>query len=347
MENRERLNNSFYGRNNHLIESTIFPHGILHNRERQQTTNENVESKLIPLQLKRIEMPKDGSCMFRAFSHVLYQSQRYHYELRLECVNYISRHRNEFEPFIESYGFNTEDYLNQMSKAVQWGGNIEVQALSMLLKRNVKIYSFKYEEPNIVDNGFCESPPVQLWHSHGEHFDALMTQEQYEVMTFCQEIIVSLVDLLMGSSPQSSRKRYSYYNFALKDWENSKKEQEKQDEDLAKEIDNYEKSSTSHSNEVVHRVKEESRVESKSDPPVNTNPYHQSIPDDVLNRIRANTQPLAEGKRSSNTETGSEASGEEEDIYKEKKKTFLKSLKHLLPHKKEKKEKKQVYLPGL
>ncbi|PRP88253.1 hypothetical protein PROFUN_03362 [Planoprotostelium fungivorum] len=185
--------------------------------------------------LIRMQVPKDGSCMFRAFSHALFLSQRHYASLRAACVQYIDLNRDFFQPFIESYDFDVESYLIAMSRDTQWGGNIEVQALSMLLGRNVAIYSLGQDRPSIVDNNFHNKPQVKLWHADGEHFDVLYNEKEVETMTFCQGIVFELFDKLFGGTTQ--QKTGEFIDFETKKWTLMREDQEKRDAEFAQKIE--------------------------------------------------------------------------------------------------------------
>lgn len=58
----------------------------------------NVRSYLNTVQCKLIEkqVEGDGHCQFRALSHLLFDTEEYHFKLRNDAVNYIEEHRSMF-----------------------------------------------------------------------------------------------------------------------------------------------------------------------------------------------------------------------------------------------------------
>jgi hypothetical protein len=45
---------------------------------------------------RRMRMIPDGSCLFRCFSQHLFGMQTHHHELRLQCVQYMKDHEQDF-----------------------------------------------------------------------------------------------------------------------------------------------------------------------------------------------------------------------------------------------------------
>lgn len=121
---------------------------------------------------------------FRAISKALYETQSKHLEIRKNCVAFIKENRDDFEPFIMGHGLNCDTYLELMEKENEWGGSIEMQAMSRLMKLNFAIYAFANDKPSFVDNGFTKE--INLWYSHGNHYDLLLTQKEMQKREFCQ-----------------------------------------------------------------------------------------------------------------------------------------------------------------
>lgn len=65
-----------------------------------------------------------------------------HLEIRRKAVEFIREHREDFEPFIVGYGMNFEPYLELMKRENEWGGNMEMQAMSRLYQHNIEIHSY-------------------------------------------------------------------------------------------------------------------------------------------------------------------------------------------------------------
>jgi len=81
------------------------------------------------------QVEADGACLFRAFADQLEGDD--HLELRKKCVAFMEANKELFEPFIEG---SYSSYLSKLKMASTWGGEVEVQALTRILKVNALIY---------------------------------------------------------------------------------------------------------------------------------------------------------------------------------------------------------------
>ena len=55
------------------------------------------------------------------------------------CCAHLQKHREEFEPFIEDE-VPFEEYCDSMLKDGTWAGHMELQAASLLTRRNICIH---------------------------------------------------------------------------------------------------------------------------------------------------------------------------------------------------------------
>jgi len=78
------------------------------------------------------EVRGDGNCLFRAVSDQIEGNENNHYKYRQLAVDYIERHRESFEPFMDE-GENFGEHVAQMRKSGTWGGHFELVALSEAL----------------------------------------------------------------------------------------------------------------------------------------------------------------------------------------------------------------------
>lgn len=97
----------------------------------------------------------DGNCLFRALSDQLYGSDVFHVKLRKDVCDWIERHEERYEPFVEDERglethlgcmrqngehtciFCTRSYLS--GTVATYGGHMELSAFAHLTKRNVKV----------------------------------------------------------------------------------------------------------------------------------------------------------------------------------------------------------------
>ncbi len=87
------------------------------------------------------EVRGDGNCLFRSVSDQLTGSEESHWELRLRAVAFMRAHRDDFEPFVDTDEHDSwEEYLSDMACEGEWGGNMELVALSRAAKVNVCVH---------------------------------------------------------------------------------------------------------------------------------------------------------------------------------------------------------------
>ncbi|KAF8651638.1 hypothetical protein HU200_063147 [Digitaria exilis] len=91
-------------------------------------------AQLDSLGLKIVEVNADGKCFFRAMGDQLECSEAEHMKYRAMVVDYIVKHREDFEPFIEDE-VPFKEYCDSMLKDGTWAGHMELQAASLLTRK--------------------------------------------------------------------------------------------------------------------------------------------------------------------------------------------------------------------
>ena len=122
------------------------------------------------------EVGGDGNCLFRAVCEQMEGNENNYAEYREKCVNYMKENKDTFQPFIED-DEPIDKYIERMSKNTEWGGNLEIYALSMLLEANFYIYI--HEHPMYIVKNF-EKPKknVMLTYHDGKHYNSLRKLEE-------------------------------------------------------------------------------------------------------------------------------------------------------------------------
>lgn len=146
--------------------------------------------KSIGLQRKKIA--KDGSCLFRAVAEQVLHSQLLHTQVRAQCVEFLRKNRENYEAFIEG---DFEEYLFKIQDPQQWVGEVEINALAIMYKRDFWIF----QEPgkaavNITAKNFKDR--VQLCFLNGNHYDCVYPLSRIKNSAICQSIVY---ELLYGS----------------------------------------------------------------------------------------------------------------------------------------------------
>ncbi|XP_004615809.1 OTU domain-containing protein 6A [Sorex araneus] len=146
---------------------------------------EEEEKVAVILSAKHLEMkniPADGHCMYRAIQDQLmfYVSVE---SLRSRTSKYMRRHMEEFLPFFSNPesedGNNREDFLRYCDDIVctpAWGGQLELRALSHVLKTPIEV--IQAESPMIVIGEEYSKKPITLVFLHyacsiGEHYNSV------------------------------------------------------------------------------------------------------------------------------------------------------------------------------
>ncbi|CAN6241340.1 unnamed protein product [Urochloa humidicola] len=134
-------------------------------------------AQLDSLGLKIVEVNADGNCFFRAMGDQLEGSEEEHMKYRAMVVDYVVKHREDFEPFIEDE-VPFEEYCDSMLKDGTWAGHMELQAASLLTRRNICIHMLN--SPRWYINNFSGREATNMIHlsyHHGEHYNSVRLRE--------------------------------------------------------------------------------------------------------------------------------------------------------------------------
>ncbi|XP_076290768.1 uncharacterized protein LOC143214076 isoform X2 [Lasioglossum baleicum] len=132
----------------------------------------------------RKHAPRDPTCLFRAVSEQVYMTQHYHLRVRKECVEFM---RTMKQSFFENVAIPFDDYLDQMACFTEWGGINEIQAMSLLYKREFVIFNGqKQVQRNVTNNGFKNV--IYLCHTPQKQYESIYTQDFVASAAYCQSI---------------------------------------------------------------------------------------------------------------------------------------------------------------
>lgn len=157
-----------------------------------------INARLLPLNLKVKEVLSDGNCLYRAVADQCRSSDRQQVEaalaqvpveeldltdfavLRRLAAAYIRQHADSFAPFLgldiadpefESYCAKIED-----ASGAEWGGQLEVRALSECLHRPIHVYDATAPVVKMGEDGSGD-PIIVTYHRHyyalGEHYNSV------------------------------------------------------------------------------------------------------------------------------------------------------------------------------
>ncbi|KAE8279409.1 OTU domain-containing protein 4 [Larimichthys crocea] len=153
-----------------------------------------MDEHLKSLGLHRKKVAKDGSCLFRAVAEQVKRGQVLHCQslhtrVRAQCVDFLQQNRDSYEAFIEG---DFVDYLDKLQDPQQWVGEVEINALAVMYKRDFLIF----QEPgkpavNITDNNFKDK--VRLCFLNGNHYDSVYPISRVKNAALCQSILYELL----------------------------------------------------------------------------------------------------------------------------------------------------------
>jgi len=135
------------------------------------------EAQLAKANLIVREIKGDGNCLFRAVSDQLTGYQTDHKVYRDECVKEYKNNAEGYEPFLVDE--TLEEYREKISQDGEWGGNLELIALSRRLCIDIIVH--QYNRPRFEIH--YEGSPVQTIHisyHEGDHYNSIRRSDDDE-----------------------------------------------------------------------------------------------------------------------------------------------------------------------
>lgn len=146
---------------------------------------EKLAALIQPKNLSIHSIQSDGDCLYNSVKHQLslLGIDVSVEDLRRKAAHHMRSHSESFRPFIptdDDSDERFEKYCHSVETSKEWGGHLELQALSESLKYRVQI--FQAEGPVIELGSQFEEKPVLLlsYHRHlyrlGEHYNSLVSK---------------------------------------------------------------------------------------------------------------------------------------------------------------------------
>ena len=129
-----------------------------------------LKQQLRPFGLEVREITGDGNCLFRAISDQMTGSENMHSEYRNLACEFMSNNSEDFAPFVED-DQTFESYISSMKNTSTWGGNMELQALSLVLEVNIKIHMVDRPIWEIKNNNAWRF--IHLSYHDGDHYNSV------------------------------------------------------------------------------------------------------------------------------------------------------------------------------
>ena len=130
-------------------------------------------NQLSKLDLYLHDIPGDGNCLFRALGDQLEGHQENHFKHQCDVVEYMVKHRDTFEPFVED-GIPFNRYISWLRKKSTHAGNDAIVAFAKLHHLNVAIHQLS--QPILVIHGVKDSTIAQELHiayHNREHYSSV------------------------------------------------------------------------------------------------------------------------------------------------------------------------------
>jgi len=113
----------------------------------------------------------DGNCLFRSVAEQLEGNEDNYVKYREKCIDYMKNNKEVFVPFLED-SISIDEYIEKISKDGEWGGNLEIYALSMALEVNFCIY-IPDKPCSVVKNWENPKRNIFLIYHDGKHYNSL------------------------------------------------------------------------------------------------------------------------------------------------------------------------------
>lgn len=155
----------------------------------QQQIRQKMDEFLTSIGCWRKQIAADGSCLFRAVSEHVYDTQSKHKDVRHACVAFMRANRRVYEPFVDT---DFELYASNMERENVWGGHLEMHAMALIYRRDFLIF----EKPGkpayyATENGFHDL--IMLCFTQSNHYDCVYRTPMLDSSAFCQSIVYGVL----------------------------------------------------------------------------------------------------------------------------------------------------------
>nr|ADO28104.1 otu domain-containing protein 6b [Ictalurus furcatus] len=144
-----------------------------------------LSQKLAVKQLQIKEISSDGHCMYRAVEDQLTGRgcSLGIQELRVQTAQYMRSHEDDFLPFLTNPNTGDmytadefEEYCSDVAETAAWGGQLELRALTHVLKLPIEV--IQAETPAVIIGEEYDKPPITLAYMRhayglGEHYNSV------------------------------------------------------------------------------------------------------------------------------------------------------------------------------
>ncbi|XP_028162606.1 deubiquitinase OTUD6B [Ostrinia furnacalis] len=153
---------------------------------------QEISARLKKRNLKIFAIPSDGDCLYKAVAHQMLIKKNEIIataDLRKKVASYVRQNKDDFLPFMTNPDTlemlnddEFEAYCDKITNTAVWGGQLEIRALSNVLKNPINIIQATGPECIEQGNEFEGPPLVITYHRHmyslGEHYNSTCINEE-------------------------------------------------------------------------------------------------------------------------------------------------------------------------
>ncbi|KAF2070048.1 hypothetical protein CYY_008630 [Polysphondylium violaceum] len=147
---------------------------LKHGDEKWRQGIKAFSAQLEPMGLIIKDVAGDGNCLFRSIADQLEDNPNSHMKYRQAICKFLIANKEMFAPFVDDEEHDSyEEYVEEMQEDTTWGGNIEIQAASLLYSVNITIHQLNQPRWDI-ENFFGNKPrTIQLSYHNDEHYNSV------------------------------------------------------------------------------------------------------------------------------------------------------------------------------
>ena len=124
------------------------PFITMKNKERSVRLESNIEHSIQAFDsvYARTRTTADGNCLYSSLSILNIGSERLTHSMRLLAVNAMINNSGYFRTLSETLHYPYEEQLKKTAQNTIWGGEVQIQALSIALSRPIYSYRFTSDQ---------------------------------------------------------------------------------------------------------------------------------------------------------------------------------------------------------